>query len=84
MPDLRSDYLQFSNPSLSESGKTLVWDVHNKAAGAWLGTIKWHGAFRKYTFWPVQGTGYDPACLRDLARFCEDQTMLHQARPKAS
>jgi hypothetical protein len=54
--------------------KTQRWEVVAKDGGEVLGTVKWWGAWRKYTFHPLAATLYEPTCLRDIAAFCEEQT----------
>lgn len=54
--------------------KTKVYMVKNKETGAWLGDIKWYGAWRKYSFFtkaimdhskPVQFI-FEASCLQDI------------------
>lgn len=65
----------------SKSGKTKIFDVftveepnHFK-----LGEIKWHGAWRRYAFFPSPDTLFEPTCLRDLADKCDEETMNFNA-----
>ena len=53
-----SKWLQFENERESDTGKTKLWDVYstNKVdeedLGVFLGEVRWHGAWRKYAFFP--------------------------------
>ena len=40
-----------------------------------LGSIGFYPAWRKYVYWPEDGTLYDSNCLNDIAAFCEEQTL---------
>lgn len=65
----RVDYL-----SDSPSGKTKIYEVITNDRTTILGYIKWHGAWRKYCFYPEKNTLYDPKCLNELAQACEEKT----------
>jgi len=62
-------YLTFEDKGTSESGKTGRWTVNNAADGAVLGWVEWKSPWRRYWFCPVNGTGFDAACLRDIEQF---------------
>jgi hypothetical protein len=57
--------------------KTYRWFVYSLK---WvvLGEIKWFGRFRQYAFFPANDTVFNPACLRDIAYFCDLQTKGHR------
>jgi len=44
-----------------------------------LGLVSWDTAWRKYAFWPCEGSGYEQECLRDIAKFVETATRDHYA-----
>jgi hypothetical protein len=72
-------YLTFDLIELSKSGKTKIWRVLNAEKTA-LGTISWHGAWRKYDFETMRfGDRFDHNCLREIADFCESMTKEHRA-----
>ena len=52
---------------------TTIWVVDAVKSNAFLGTIRWHGAWRKYCFFPLGDTMFDPNCLREIAQFIDDQ-----------
>lgn len=60
-----SEYLDYHR-SVSASGKTSVIEVRSRRSGDLLGTIKWFGRWRRYTFFPEPGTVFDAACLDDI------------------
>jgi hypothetical protein len=69
-----SKWTTYGEPSLSTTGRTLVWPVRT-LEGALLGSVKWYGRWRKYAFFPEAGTVFETGCLRDIAGFCEVETM---------
>lgn len=52
------------------------WATHGSTP---LGTVKWHPGWRRYAFFPLPGTLYEPDCLCDLADFCEGNTKIRKA-----
>lgn len=52
-------------------GKTKVWRVASKESDAFLGTVKWHGPWRKYCFFPNEDTLFEEDCLEDIAKFLQ-------------
>jgi len=70
-------YIEFSRPRPSESGKTRIWrvlaDAHIEMSYS-IGEIKWHGAWRRYAFYPAPDTYFEQDCLRKIATFCEVKT----------
>lgn len=71
-------YVFFEGVGKSPSGLTQIWNVWNKDRSAFLGRVKWWGAFRKYVFFPEAGTLYDCVCLRDIAQFLVTKTEDHK------
>jgi hypothetical protein len=67
----------------SASSKTTVWHVTNKQSGAFLGTIKWSGGFRKYAYFPHDSTMYEENCLEDIATFLQYLTKQHRLTSRA-
>jgi len=65
--------------------KTNTYEVLEKGGGltSLLGIIKWFGRWRKYCFFPVEGTIYEETCLRDISQFIEEETKAHKAKKKA-
>lgn len=68
---------------LSQIGKTQRWRVNSIGAED-LGTIKWHGAWHQYAFFPAPATLFERQCLRDIADFCESETGKRRKLPKLS
>lgn len=56
----------------SSTGKTCRYEVRNAENGCVLGTVKWHGAWRKYAFFPENDTLFETTCLRDICEFLDD------------
>ena len=67
-------FLTFKYLGDSESGKTELWEVHNKIFMVRLGLIKWNPAWRQYSFYPARDTMYEEDCLRRIANFNEKLT----------
>ena len=69
-------YVYIVRQSVLEEGlKTRVWFVRSKSGGEHLGTIKWHGAWRQYCFFPVVtecGTIWSRGCLAEVTKFMEE------------
>ena len=59
--------------------KTKVFAVLNTLAKIPLGTIRFHGAWRKYLFVPDAGTMFDPDCLDEISKFAREQTAKWKA-----
>lgn len=73
-------YIDFSRSRPSASGKTRIWRVlaYHDMSGTdsySLGEIKWHGAWRRYAFFPRPDTLFEHDCLRKIADYCEKQTI---------
>ena len=70
-------------PSAVQPPKTLRFDVltkgGEKVGGVLLGRVQWWGRWRKYAFFPLGGTLYEPTCLRDIAAFIEAQMAERKA-----
>lgn len=60
----------------SPKAKTKVWIV-NGSDDSPLGQIRWYGAWRQYTFWPLGGTILNATCLADIEKFTRGQTEAH-------
>ncbi len=58
---------------MKEGAKTNVWHVAAKGLNEKLGEIKWFSHWRKYAFFPSDGTVYEDDCLKDIAEFIEQQ-----------
>jgi hypothetical protein len=55
--------------------KTKTWRVDSIESGVELAYIEWSGRWRCYVFVPLIDTIYEKQCLRDIADFCEQQTI---------
>lgn len=75
----KESYINFVE--IDPNPKTRVWQVVPTAESpkaqediAELGEVKWFGRWRRYAFFPQEGTIYEQSCLRKIADFCEGQT----------
>lgn len=70
---------------IHDTGKTKIWQVVTTydGGGTALGTVRWHGPWRKYAFFPAVYTLFEPTCLRDIAAFIDKvMTERREARKK--
>ena len=58
--------------------KTKTWRVESTESGVELGYVAWYGRWRCYTFAPLNDTIYEKQCLRDIAEFCERETLAQR------
>ena len=56
-----------------DNGVTKIWEIKPKDNESPLGFIRWYSPWRKYAFFPIENTLYEPTCLRDIAEFIEEQ-----------
>lgn len=62
---------------------TQMWRVvTNDGIGNLLGVIRWHAPWRKYAFFPEDGTLFEQDCLQDLSQTLIDKTAEHRSRLK--
>jgi len=54
---------------IERKAKTEVYGVITKEGGELLGEIKWFCRWRKYAFFPLPNTIYEPTCLTDITNF---------------
>ena len=52
--------------------KTRVFDILNKDTHCIIGTIRWYGPWRKYSFFPEPNTVFESQCLSDITKFLND------------
>ena len=64
-----SSYLKFD--LLEQKTKTAVYLVSSSFNGEALGRISWHGAWRRYGFYPIDDTVFDSACLGEIREFID-------------
>lgn len=62
-------YLEFR--LLEKKPKTEVYGVYSKRHAMSLGTIKWHGPWRQYAFFPDLNTLFNSECLKDIRAFID-------------
>ena len=62
-------YLKFD--LIERKPKTAVYLVRSSFNGEALGRISWHGAWRRYGFYPIDDTVFDSACLGEVKEFID-------------
>jgi len=82
-PQPEPKYVRFELEGSSKSGKTQVWKVQTKDGNVLLGHVRWYSPWRCYSFFVSSGGGefelvFEKTCLRDIASFCENQTLRHR------
>ena len=70
-----ASFLDFVFLGNSDSGLTNIWSVQTALAP--LGRVQWYAPWRRYWFVPLEGTGFDAACLKEIFEFCTSQTLRH-------
>ena len=64
---------------VKDTGKTKVWEAIMTAwPGSVLGTIKWHGAWRKYVIQYENGTIMDKGCHKEVDTFIDEQMKIRR------
>lgn len=54
-----------------DTGKTLKYTVVSKTGLDPLGSIRWYSNWRRYCFFPYDGTVFDAACLTEITEFIQ-------------
>jgi hypothetical protein len=62
--------------------RTKVWWVVSSYDDTCLGWVAWFSRWWKYSFYPEQGRVFEEVCLREIAQFCVDQTLIHKEHRK--
>jgi hypothetical protein len=69
------EFIERPNPNR----KTRMFFVRNKEHLVNIGEIKWHGGFRKYSFFPYISTVWESTCLADVVDFLNQLTEQRNA-----
>ena len=77
-PHAESHWIEFV--IMGRTDKTFLWDIALKESGVVLGRVKWFGRWRKYAFFPADGTIYETTCLRDIAAFLDEQMLIRRKK----
>jgi hypothetical protein len=75
-----AEWIRFDLAPPVAGRKTQQWFVVAIQPGEAIAEIKWYPGWRRYCFFPFDGTLYEQDCLRDIANFCEEQTQLYKSR----
>lgn len=76
-----TSFLEFVDKSVV-GRKTKLIEVWSKGGPTILGFIKWYGPWRKYCFYPADGTIFDPSCLLEIAAHTGNLTWNHKHAAK--
>jgi len=64
------EFINFRDVSEYCTGKTKAWVCVNNKSGGALGSVRWHGPWRQYCFFPEDAL-FSAGCLKDIAAFLE-------------
>lgn len=78
MPEILSAWIRMEE--IPTDRKTKVWAVVSKSQGSTLGTIKWHGAWRTYCFFPSPDCLFSSGCLTDITSWIDQAMKERRAR----
>ena len=71
-------FITIGEEILSSSMKTKCWTVRSRQnITLQLGVIRWQPQWRQYAFYPEADSYFEEVCMRELANFCQAQTMRH-------
>ena len=56
--------------------------TNTRFSGEVIGIVKWYPGWRAFAFFPQPQTLFEPQCLRDLADFCEAETLKRREERK--
>jgi hypothetical protein len=76
-------WIEFQETEPDPKRKTKVWIVKTTdPSHTSLGSVRWFGRWRAYSFFARGDTVFERTCLRYLAEFCETETFKHRAARK--
>jgi hypothetical protein len=68
-------------PGSSSERKTGIWFVYgDDDAHVSIGQVRWYGAWRQYTFWPMPSSVFHAGCLEDIVVFLRRLNDAHRAQ----
>lgn len=67
---MESRYLNFEQ--VITNNTNLCLSVKEKLSNTQIGTIRWHGQWKKYVFFPVGNMLFDDSCLKDVIAKIEE------------
>lgn len=68
------NYVKFALHHKEANRKTDIWTVQSRVGEMTLGQVRYYPAWRRFCFFPGPGTLFDAGCLKEIEKFCEDQT----------
>lgn len=73
------DRLEFVKSKRKQKFK--IWKIYNnRKFGFYIGWIDWFFLDDCYVFVPITHSYFDPEYLREIASFCEKQTVLYRKK----
>ena len=80
------EWIHFLQEPRDPKKKTLTWTVvpnkdnedGSEASYVELGEVRWYASWRRYCFFPNEGTVFEQDCLRMIAAFCQRETRAHR------
>jgi len=77
------EYIKIRPHGVSKTGRTRVWEVFDVKHSALCGYIQWYGGFRKYCFYPTDGSLYDSDFMTMVGEFLVEVNGQHRSNLKA-
>lgn len=68
-------YIRFK--VIKKNEKTKVYGIFSLTDDL-IGTIKWYGRWRQYSFFPDKDTVWNEGCIKDLQNFIRQITIEHK------
>lgn len=75
---IKKSYLHFKDMPVKKGMKTRIVNVYSLNGSESIGEISWFPHWRRYVFFPAEGTLYDPDCLKELAEKVKEMTQSHK------
>ena len=78
---MKEKWIEFEHYPPKQGKKTSLWIIKTKTDKLTIGLVKWHSAWRKYAFFPIQDSIWEEDCLKDISEFMEEETRkqrIHQ------
>ncbi len=83
MPDeMNGVYMKATKQPLVKSKKTHDYLVTEKETGNLLGSISWHGPWRRYCFFPACGVVFDAGCLCQIEDWILELMTIYKEQKK--
>lgn len=67
--NFQGKWIEFVEVTTNKDKKTKQFNVINRESRIFLGTVKWFGNWRQYSFFPQPNMVFERQCLMDIAHF---------------